>query len=337
MTQYSIKDIAKLAGVVPSTVSFVINGKEKEMRISEEMAKKIRKIIKETGYVPNRSAVSLRTGRTHVIGLIVEDISNTFFSLLAKAVEDNAYKVGYRVVYCSTENDDKKGTEQIKMLHKQVDGFIITPSSGMKQEIIKLKKSKKPVVLLDRYFPEVGLPSVLVDNREGIAKGVDLLVQKGYKKIAFIITALDMMQMKERLSAFQVSIKKSGLYQAGLILKLPYSAHEGAYVEGIRNFLKKNKDIDAIFFATNYLGIDGLKVLQELKWKIPSRVAVLSFDDHDIFKLYAPSITAINQPIAEIAQKGVEMLTQQMNASPHFKNQTILMEADLIRRNSLRK
>src|SRR5687768_6309524 len=98
MKQLSIKDIARLAGVVPSTVSFVINGKEKEMRISDDMAKKIRKIIKETGYVPNKSAASLRTGKTHVIGLIVEDISNRFFSMLAKAIEDIAYGVGYRLV-----------------------------------------------------------------------------------------------------------------------------------------------------------------------------------------------------------------------------------------------
>lgn len=84
MKQLSIKDIARMVGVVPSTVSFVINGKEKEMRISEEMADKIRKTIKETGYVPNRSAASLRTGKTHVIGLIVEDISNSFFLCLLK-------------------------------------------------------------------------------------------------------------------------------------------------------------------------------------------------------------------------------------------------------------
>ncbi|GAB3412723.1 LacI family DNA-binding transcriptional regulator [Niabella aquatica] len=336
MKQLSIKDIAKIAGVVPSTVSFVINGKEKEMRISEEMADKIRKIIEETGYVPNKSAASLRTGKTHVIGLIVEDISNTFFSMLAKAIEDVAYKAGYRVVYCSTENDDKKGTELIKMLYKQVDGFIITPSSGMKEEVIKLKKSKKPVVLLDRYFADVNLPCVLVNNKNSIAKGVELLVQKGYKKIGFIITALDQMQMKERLNVFQHSIKKSGLYQSRFILKLPFSTEDGAYETGIMDFLKKNDDVDALFFATNYLSIDGLKVLQQLKWKIPDRVAVLSFDDHDLFKLYKPAITAIHQPIKEIARRGIEILTQYMREPVKGeKDETLLLDAELINRQSL--
>ncbi len=335
MKQLSIKDIARIAGVVPSTVSFVINGKEKEMRISEEMAKKIRKIIKETGYVPNRSAASLRTGKTHVIGLIVEDISNTFFASLAKAIEDIAYQVGYRLVYCSTENDDKKGTELIRMLHKQVDGFIVTPSSGMKEEMLKLKKAKKPVVLLDRYFTDVDIPSFLVDNKNGIHSGVQLLVDKGYKKIAFVVTALEQMQMQDRLEAFEASAKSHKLLAPELILELPFAAEDDAYEEGIKAFLTNNQDIDAIFFATNYLAIQGLKVLQGLKWKIPSRVAVLSFDDHEIFKLYTPAITSISQPIAAIAREGIENLKLQMNAQKIPAVKELLLPAELIVRKSV--
>ncbi|WP_114790637.1 LacI family DNA-binding transcriptional regulator [Niabella yanshanensis] len=335
MKQLSIKDIARIAGVVPSTVSFVINGKEKEMRISEEMAKKIRKIIKETGYVPNRSAASLRTGKTHVIGLIVEDISNRFFASLAKAIEDIAYQVGYRLVYCSTENDDKKGTELIRMLHKQVDGFIVTPTSGMKEEVLKLKKAKKPIVLLDRYFTDVDIPSVLVDNKEGIQSGVQLLAGKGYKKIAFIVTALEQMQMQDRLNAFKTSAKAHGLLFPELILELPFAAEEDAYEEGIKAFLKGHQEVDAIFFATNYLAIQGLKVLQELKWKIPSRVAVLSFDDHEIFKLYTPAITSISQPIAAIAREGIENLRLQMNAQKVPAVQELLLPSELIVRKSV--
>jgi len=335
MKQLSIKDIARIAGVVPSTVSFVINGKEKEMRISEEMAKKIRKIIKETGYVPNRSAASLRTGKTHVIGLIVEDISNRFFASLAKAIEDIAYQVGYRLVYCSTENDDKKGTELIRMLHKQVDGFIVTPTSGMKEEVLKLKKAKKPVVLLDRYFTDVDIPSVLVDNKEGIQSGVQLLADKGYKKIAFVVTALEQMQMQDRLNAFKTSAKAHRLLFTDLILELPFAAEEGAYEPGIKDFLTHHTHIDAIFFATNYLAIQGLKVLQELKWKIPSRVAVLSFDDHEIFKLYTPAITSISQPIAAIAREGIENLRLQMNAQKVPAVKELLLPSELIVRKSV--
>lgn len=105
---------------------------------------------------------------------------------------------------------------------------------------------------------------------------------------------------------------------------------------GIKKFLKSNPDIDALFFATNYLSLQGLKVLQELKWNIPGRVGVLSFDDHDIFKLYTPSITAINQPISEIARRSVEMLDKQMNdPGNEVLQQSVFLDTELIIRNSL--
>ncbi|MCH5599177.1 type 1 periplasmic-binding domain-containing protein [Niabella ginsengisoli] len=132
--------------------------------------------------------------------------------MLAKAIEDIAHGVGYRLVYCSTENDDKKGSELIRMLHKQVDGFIITPSKGMKEEVLKLKNAKKPVVLLDRYFADVDIPYVLVDNKRSVKSGVQLLVEQGYQKIAFIITALDQTQMQDRLAAFKSTAKKYDLF-----------------------------------------------------------------------------------------------------------------------------
>src|SRR5690349_555912 len=115
MRKVSLKEIAKIAGVVPSTVSFVLNGKAKEMRISTELADRIKTIAENSGYVPNQVAVSLRTGYSKILGLIVEDISNVFFATLAKTIEDEVQSFGYRVVYCSSENDKTKGNELINM------------------------------------------------------------------------------------------------------------------------------------------------------------------------------------------------------------------------------
>lgn len=335
MNNLSIKDIARLAGVVPSTVSSVINGKEKKARISAQLAARIKKIIKETGYQPNRSAVSLRTGKTHMIGLIVEDISNSFFSQLAKSIEDLAYKVGYKVVYCSTENDDKKGAELVQMLHKQVDGFIITPSKGMKELILKLKKNKKPVVLLDRYFLDVNIPYVVIDNFTAVKNGVEHLVKAGYKNIALITTAMDQVQMQERESGYVQCLKEYALYHPKYTLQLNFSAMEDTYATQIKAFLRKHPKIDAVFFATNYLGIQGLKVSKELGKRIPEDIGVLSFDDHDIFKLYSPAITVINQPIAEMAEKGIAMLIRQMDGMGAPAQKSILLNAELIVRGSV--
>src|SRR5262245_60186829 len=122
----TIRDIAKKAGVAPSTVSAVLNGKAKESRISEQMAGRIRLIASDMDYRPNYTAVSLRTGKTHVLGLIVEDISNVFFATLAKIIEEEADQIGYKVLYCSTENNEEKASERIRIFNqRQVDGFLI--------------------------------------------------------------------------------------------------------------------------------------------------------------------------------------------------------------------
>ena len=310
MKRISIKDIAKKAGVVPSTVSFVINGKTKEMRISDELAEKVRAVIKETNYQPNHTAVSLRTGKSKIIGLIVEDISNVFFATLAKTIEDEAYALGYKIVYCSTENNDEKGSELIKMLtSQQVEGFLITPSSGMSGEVSRLLEDKKPVVLMDRYFTDVDVPYVLVDNKAGIKLGMKHLFSKGHKKIAFITVDLEQVQMQERELAYKACMQRKGYDE--LVLKLSYTIKPEAAVEKIAAFITKTPDLDAVFFATNYLGVYGLESINNLKLKIPEDLAIICFDDHDIFRLFKPGITIIKQPIMDIAVTAIQLLMRQ--------------------------
>src|SRR5215831_5605591 len=202
MKRVSLKDIARLVGVSPSTVSFVLNGKARQMRISKALADRIAEVAKNEGYEPNQVAVSLRTGKSQMLGLIVESISGNFFASLARTIEEQAEHFGYKVVYCSTENDVKKGRELIKMLaQRQVDGYIITPTPGMEQDIQELVMHKRPVVLLDSYFPEIDAPYVLVNNFEGVTKGMNHLVKKGFTRIGFVTVDLGLIQVEQRLSA----------------------------------------------------------------------------------------------------------------------------------------
>jgi LacI family transcriptional regulator len=167
MKKVSISDIARKAGVSVSTVSFVMNDKAVKMRISREVIEKVENVAREMGYRPNQLARGLRTGKTKTIGLIVENISNAFFATLAKTIEDEAKKYDYKVVYCSTDNDEVKARELINMLsQRQVDGYIIHAYAALlADEIRKLQAENKPVVLIDRYFPEhQEIPAVLVDN-----------------------------------------------------------------------------------------------------------------------------------------------------------------------------
>jgi LacI family transcriptional regulator len=315
MKRVSIKDIARQAGVVPSTVSFVLNGKAKEMRISDEVVNKVKALAEKTGYEPNRTAVSLRTGRSKILGLIVEDISNVFFATLAKIIEDEVYALGYKILYCSTENNDQKGCELIKMLlNQQVEGFLITPSTGMATEVSRLIAHHKPVVLMDRYFPDLDTPYVLVDNYAGVKEGIEHLFSRGYSKIAFVTVDLNQIQMQQREVAYRETMKARGRKDEELqVLNLPYRSSPAKAVEMITTFIKETQGLDAIFFATNYLGVYGLESIKSLQLSIPGDLAVICFDDHDIFRLYTPSITIIKQPIEEIATTAIRLLMKQLD------------------------
>lgn len=328
MKKISLKDIAKRAGVSPATVSGVINGKASERRISSKVAEQVAALARETGYQPNRTAVSLRTGKSHVIGLIVEDISNAFFSTLAKTVEDVAYSLGYRIVFCSTENNDDKGNELLQMLHQQVDGFLITPSKGMEPAIAELLKGNKPVVLMDRYFPDLNTPSVIVQNFEGVKIGVDHLLQKGYSKIAFVTVDLQQIQMQQRELGYKEAVKNAtGHYSEKLILKLPYQHTKADAIKQITAFVRKNRDIDAIFFATNYLGVYGLQSAAQLGLSIPDDIALVCFDDHEMFDIVKPPITIIKQPIEEIAKTAIKILLCLIEGKPTFVKQFPIVKA----------
>lgn len=332
----SIRDIAKKAGVAPSTVSSVLNGKSKQARISEKLSEHVRKISEELGYQPNQTAISLRTGKTKIIGLIVEDISNVFFASLAKIVEDEAYAKGYKIVYCSTENDDNKGNELIKMLlQHRVDGFIITPSAGMEEEVNHLLQMQMPVVLMDRYFPGMKVPATLVDNYSGVKKGTQLLIENGYKKIGFVTVSLDQIQMRQREEAFRNTLQENNLaLSEEQFLRLPYQVQPNESIEAIESFIKSGK-LDAVFFATNYLGLHGIECIKKLNIKVPEELGVICFDDHDIFRLFTPGITILEQPVVQIAKNAVDVLLGQFEGKNvehgHFE---MLQEARLVMRGS---
>lgn len=336
MKRVSIKDIARKAGVVPSTVSLVLNGKAKEQRISDEVAEKIRAIALETGYRPLQTAVSLRTGYSKTLGLIVEDISNVFFATLAKAIEEEAYARGYKIVYCSTENDQEKGRELISMLtSQQVDGYLITPTPGMDKEIHSLKRAGKPVVLMDRYFPSLEVPSVLVDNFVGAMMGMKHLLDKGYNSIALITVDIDQIQMQERERGYRTALKESRLpVNEDLVFRLPYNSSQEQIVAMICGIVKDHPELDAVFFATNYLGIYGLEAFQKEGRKVPDDIAMVCFDDHDLFRLYSPGITIIRQPIKDIAISAIQLLLHQLATNEAAVPDNYLKQPEIVIRGS---
>ncbi len=330
----SIGDIAKELGVSKTTVSFVLNGKGRENHISEALESKILKYIKEVGYQPNQFARGLRTGKTQIIGMLIEDISDPFFSSIARLIEEKAYKKGYKIVYSSTENDTQKTKELINIYRtRQVDGYIIAPSPGIEEDVKALLSDNLPVVLFDRFFPEIETDTVVVDNFEGTYNAINHLYENGYKNIALITLESDQIQMQDRLNGYVKAVEEHS--NESIIKKIVFHEEVEKTVAEIEKFLKSNKKVDAVFFATNYLADAGLEAIQNLGIKISKDLGVIVFDDYNLFRLFTPSITAVAQPIQSISENVINILLKRLSdTNKVHEKKTVVVPTNLIIRDS---
>lgn len=335
MKKITIKDIAKETGVSVTTVSFVINGKGKEMGISENVILKIQKFVKDLGYKPNVNASSLRTGKTQSIVFLVEDISNPFFSTLARVIEEEASKYDYRVFYFSTYNNDEATKQLLKRLaNENSDGFVITPTKNLKEEIDFLIENKRPVVLIDRYFEGQNVSHVCVDNYDGAYRATKVLIDKGCRKIALVTTLNKMVQMELRQSGYKDAMKEHGSFDPNLILVTDFFENEEDRVNDIVHLLEQNKEIDGILFLSNYLGFAGLLAMRKLGLQIPNDVAVISFDDVNSFRIHSPAISVVAQPIQEMGKKVVALLMAQIHSMDDYQVEKQFIKANIINRES---
>jgi LacI family transcriptional regulator len=334
MKALSIKDIALKANVSITTVSFIINGKAKEKSISDAVIKKVQQIIIDSGYKPNQIARSLRTGNSNIIGLIIEDISNSFFSRIARLIEDKAYKKGYKIIYSSTENNVEKAQELINLFKsRKVDAYIISPIKGIEEDIQLLLNEHKPVILFDRNLPELNTNYVGANHFVASYQGVESFIKQGKKNIALVTIDIDVQQIIERYEGYKKALIDYAIpVDEELVLRIPFNQPEVDTIKQIKQ-LFKSKKIDAVLFATNYLAISGLKVLKQINKKIDDQFAVIGYDDHEAFELHTPSVSTIQQPLEEIAETIIKLILNQLSSKTKLPDQQIIIPAKLILRN----
>lgn len=334
----SIKDISKELGISITTISFVINNKAKG-RISDEVIEKVQAYIDKVGYRPNSSAQTLRTGKTKTIVFMAEDISDPFFSAVAKEMEDIAYKDGYKIIYCSTENNKKRTMELISLFqYRQVDAFIITPPEDFNMEIEKLLSRQNEIVMVfDRYYEKLNHNYVVLDNFNGAKKAAQSLIDNGCEHIAYVGIECHFSCMLERNNGYRSAVR---FHQSkSLDFYLPYVDVRSSNGRKLfKEFINDHPEIDGLLFATNGLTINGLKVLRELQIKIPKDIAVITFDDRDLFELHTPPISVLSQPVSDLAKeliKGtLQLLKRNTDISKPFQK---ILPGKLIIRGSSQK
>ena len=328
----SIYDVANELQVSVTTLSFVLNGKGQEKRISKEVIHKIETYIKEIGYQPNHLGRSLSTGKSRTIGMIVGDINNPFFSEVASGIEKIAVKAGYTLIVASSNNELNQMKSVIKLLHdRNVDGFIISPVSGIEEVIKDLREELKPMIIYNCYFPDLNTFNIVVDNKRGAYEATQHLYENGFRNIGFI--TLDLYSQEERIDGYSSFMESQCLKPT--ILKLPYELNYEQIINKITQFLVSNNDLDSVFFSTTFLTHSGLKAISKLGGKY-AQIGIVSFDDHLLYDVLNPGITAIKQPIKEISESVINHLLNMLEAPADktVEPQTIVFPVELIVRQS---
>ncbi|MBE7119896.1 ribose operon transcriptional repressor RbsR [Bacillus cereus] len=319
----TIKDVAKLAGVSVATVSRVLN---KNGYVHEDTLKKVERAIEMLDYKPSTVARSLYNKKSRLIGLVVPNIVNPFFPEVARAVEDVAYKQGYTVVLCNSDENLEKEKQYIDVLRQNnVDGFIVATNP---QNSVNYMNLSIPVVAIDRMFNE-RIPTVYADNYAGSQAATKLLIDKGCKHIAHIRGPRDVSTANERFEGFVDVIT-----QNNLSYMIAESTFDPANSEQVAvELLKEYPHIDGIVAGNDLIAIGIVKAALQKGISIPDDLQIIGFDGISLTEMMYPSITTVAQPIYEMGKVATELLLEQMEGNP-LEEKHYRLPIEIIERNT---
>jgi LacI family transcriptional regulator len=323
----SLQDIATSVGVSKATVSFVLNGKGDEFNISKEKQRLIKDKAKELLYVPNFFAKSLRQTSTKTIGLVLSDISNPFYAELCKVIQEQLHDKGYNTFIVNT-NDNLEIEKSLmrELIQRSIDGMIISPCNRIDELIPILHETHIPVVFTDRPGDE-NADFVGVDNTSEAAKSIQQFKVKP-KKIAVIIPHQPLLMTLEK----RVDGLREGCEKAGIDFEIITSVENNKqFSQLISESLKTGTD--AMIPINNVSSFQTLLALKKLNASIPSDVKIICFDDSIAFELMQPQISAIRQPIKEIAKESVGRLLERLS-TPEKPGKHLLLNCEFVSRGS---
>ncbi|KAJ49185.1 catabolite control protein [Clostridium tetanomorphum DSM 665] len=325
-------DIAKKANVSKTTVSMVINNRDGN--ISDETRQKILAIAKELNYIPNSVARSLSTKKSETIGIILPDITNPFFSEMARAIEDGANNLGYNVIFCNTDNEETKEEKYTRLLiSKLVDGVIFISGGESTKSINILVNNNVPFVVVDRPINDnKDYYGIYCLNREGVKKGIKYLINKNRKKIAFVIGPQELENAKERFRGYKEVMEEYDLYNESLVFEGNFTTEGG--MKATEEIVESIPDVEAIFYSNDMMAYGGIKFLLRNGYKIPQDIGVIGFDNIGISKFFEPELTTISQPIYHMGSEACRVLIDLINGKKINQNR-IYFDTELIIRNTV--
>ncbi len=327
----TIRDVAKLAGVAPITVSRVINNSD---YVKQETRERIESAIDELGYVPNMLGLSLRFKQTMTLAVVITDITNPFWTTVTRGVEDIAQANGYSTILCNTDESEDKQEQYLQMLlRRRIDGILLVPTSNKADPIKLVKKQNVPIVLMDRYVSGVDVDIVRSDTEEAAYQLTEHLLSLGHKEIAILAgpekvsTSIDRVNgYKRALSGAALSAKNERFFWGKFTQESGYSMTE--------NMLKEFPNITAIVAANNFIAIGAMQLLREKNIRVPEDIAMVTVDDIPAALSITPFFTAATQSASEMGKQAAQLLLNRITGTTDASCQEIILPVSMIRRTS---
>ena len=311
-SRVTIRDVAEAAGVSVSLVSFVLNADrgpngEYLCSASEETAKRIVATADKLGYRRNMAASSLRSGHSDTIGVIVADISNSFFGDICRKVENLSSKYGFQSLFGSTDDDPVKLNQLVrKFVSAGVDGLIIA-SCAHSESIISSVAKDVPIVLIDRDLPGLsGVGRVMLDNEEAGRLSAKHLIENGYKKIEVVHYDTDIPTILQRSEGYSLEMQRNGFGNYIRINTIKYSKIKEEMADVLQD--AHDRGVEAFIFPSNLVTVNGIAAINRLGYSIPDDFAVVGFDQLGRGEIYKPQLTYVCQSTDLVARHSVEML-----------------------------
>jgi LacI family transcriptional regulator len=327
MKKANIQEVAKLAGVSPSTVSRALSGYP---GISEKTRQKIIEVARKLNYKPNYRGQILTTKSTRNIGLLITDITNPFFPELVRGAEENASEFGYTILLGNTAESEEKETNYLDFFSRgPVDGVIISASRISNEHIINLAEDGLPIVVINRILEHPKISYVSTDMEKGGYLATMHLIELGHSKIAFINGPSHSEATERRLAGYKKALAESKIRYNPNLVSFNIPVAESGYKEAIKLLGVKNPP-SAIFTYNDLMAFGVIKAVKELGIKIPEELSIVGFDDIFFSSFTDPPLTTIRQPKEELGKKAVELLLKLMNG----ERQSLLLEPELIIRNT---
>jgi DNA-binding LacI/PurR family transcriptional regulator len=326
----TIAEVAKQAGVSKATVSRILNGNYGQM--TEQTKDRVLQIIRELDYRPNPNARALKQMKTNVIGIVLSNLKNSFWTRVLEGVEDLCRSSGYSLMICNSNEDPALEFELIRgLVMRQVDGILVNPTVKNGRYFEELLSERYPLVFINRKIAGIEADSVVVDNIKGAMLATEHLIGRGKTRIVtFVYNPEGISTWQERVDGYREVMARSGL--EAVVIEV--SNRAGAAKAAALNYLSRNPDAEAVFSTNNMMTLEILEALKELKLEIPRDIAIIGYDETVWAQHLHPPLTTVKQPAYEIGVLAAKNVIKRITAKTKLRPKMTVLEPELIVRDS---